>query len=535
VDLLWLPRRHLSAFCGLATGPYARVFHEVAIPTIANLLAAPPVEHIPCAGSCCSGVTWDVALRHVCAHRVELRSAPAQLNQPPISAPAHHTSPALQLTASPPTPTTIGAAPLRPPLPLPRPPPPPKKHQPCQRLTTPFQLESAWQVVGTSCAGCSNVLYNPPGVRDAEISASLRTTSAAQQRGRRRLPPISCKREQQRSRFQHAAAVAGGSGDSDGRDGSGSSDGSGGGVSTPEAQLLLWQPQFANNFGEVLIRLPEVGCLLANETRTAWRILVPLDFTPPRYLAQLLAPFGTLVVQAGAAGQRFRGGALCCWPWGPREWLSAFQITEWRRDALLRCGTRRRVLAHYGVLTTPLVRPARVLFVRRTGAHRVLLNLDELVAHCNREQRMRCLAAEFGTLADGQPFAERLQLLRSSHGLVGLHGAALTNAVFMHRGALAIEIFACAFGMAHVVKRRGWGSANDFLQQLVEYRQVLVREADPACAHARSDEERRDCNLTVSWEEDVAPFVRHVVLSGNEGQGDLGAGLPAARVRCPAL
>ena len=59
----------------------------------------------------------------------------------------------------------------------------------------------------------------------------------------------------------------------------------------------------------------------------------------------------------------------------------------------------------------------------------------------------------------------------------------------------------CAFGYAHVVRQRKWGSANDFLAALVRYKQVLAQEDHPACAREHSDEQRRDCNVTAGWEE----------------------------------
>ena len=53
-----------------ADGPFARVFHEVAIPTIAR--AVGNVRTLDCAGSCCTPIAWEVAQRQTCSHKVDL-------------------------------------------------------------------------------------------------------------------------------------------------------------------------------------------------------------------------------------------------------------------------------------------------------------------------------------------------------------------------------------------------------------------------------------------------------------------------------
>ena len=211
-------------------------------------------------------------------------------------------------------------------------------------------------------------------------------------------------------------------------------------VSVHASQLAY--PTFLVIYALPVIACPQVGCLLANASRGEWSVLVPLDFSPPpAFLAALLAPFAQVLPQPAAAGQAFGGGALCCWPWGPREWLSAFQLTEWGKDRAQRCGTRRRILAFYGALSVE-PDPLSVLFVRRSGTHRRLTNLEALVSQCNSELRMRCETADLDDAR--QPFAERLRRLRRASALIGVHGAAMTNAVFMRPTAIAIEIFPCA-------------------------------------------------------------------------------------------
>ena len=533
-DLVYVPARLRPRFCALATGPFAAVPHEAAIPTItaaltaAHTVPAAAVERIACAGSCCRPVGWSEAMAHTtCAHRVDLANVPnsaitghvlPHTMPPPMPKVATHHLPfnatAVDARHKCWQGRCLGArqrwhqvqAPPHPPPPSsPSPSPPPRarrRHQACQRLATPFWLGSARRVFGASCAGCRGVLYNPPGLRDVQIAGSLQRGGQAAQRGRRRLSPVTCERK----RGMKPPPLPTNS-DSTAASSPYASTMAASASHSALPRLLVWQPQFIDNFGETMLRLPEIGCLLAAHQEryntsalgsAAWHLLVPTDFDTPSFVQSLLAPFGTLVPQKAAAGRRFGGGALCCWPWGPREWLSGYQLSEWSTDRAKRCGTSRRVLSHYGMWHVPTdVR--RVVFARRNGPHRRLVNLGELTRRCTTALGLDCVSTDLGD--EATPFAQRLRLVRSAHALVGLHGAAMTNAVFMRAQSLAVEVFACAFGRDHVVNRRGWGSANDFLAELVRYRQILAPEADPACARARSDEERRDCNVTLDWGE----------------------------------
>ena len=76
VDVVFLPRRVHSAFQLLARH-FGDVFHEVAIPTIANELNSNGLatwSRVDCLGSCCSRVGWDVvgAEGVLCAHKIDL-------------------------------------------------------------------------------------------------------------------------------------------------------------------------------------------------------------------------------------------------------------------------------------------------------------------------------------------------------------------------------------------------------------------------------------------------------------------------------
>lgn len=92
----------------------------------------------------------------------------------------------------------------------------------------------------------------------------------------------------------------------------------------------------------------------------------------------------------------------------------------------------------------------KVVFAVRSKSHkdigRVLVNEDELIDQCNRPEmiftngtsifrRVRCFRHIFGVdnLYD-------IWLVRQSDVVVGVHGSALTNAMFMRRGSALIEL-----------------------------------------------------------------------------------------------
>lgn len=98
-DILFLPASALRAFRSLASS-FAKVFHEVAIPTILHALWANASirwePSLDCLGGCCADVPWNAAVQQsMCAHRLKLQrianltctlDAPSP---PPPAAPMH--------------------------------------------------------------------------------------------------------------------------------------------------------------------------------------------------------------------------------------------------------------------------------------------------------------------------------------------------------------------------------------------------------------------------------------------------------------
>lgn len=81
----------------------------------------------------------------------------------------------------------------------------------------------------------------------------------------------------------------------------------------------------------------------------------------------------------------------------------------------------------------------RILFERRTAKGmkgRALGNVDELLASCSLDGTLECEAHSFGL----EGLAEDMRRVRRADVLVGLHGAGLTNAWFMRRRSVLIEV-----------------------------------------------------------------------------------------------
>ena len=124
-----------------------------------------------------------------------------------------------------------------------------------------------------------------------------------------------------------------------------------------------------------------------------------------------------------------------------------------------------------------------------------------------RSSGRRCQMIDFGAV----PFGDSVRAVRSSGAIVGVHGAGLTNAIFMQPGAnrpgemrdaarrppVMVEVLPRAFSK-HAFGLIKFG----FLPALgVRHARVTAPEADPGCVgRARGLAEKlRDCDVKVEW------------------------------------
>jgi hypothetical protein len=78
----------------------------------------------------------------------------------------------------------------------------------------------------------------------------------------------------------------------------------------------------------------------------------------------------------------------------------------------------------------------RVLFERRIGPSRIILNANALLTQCIRAGHHECTIRSFGN----STLAEDIRAAREADVLVGMHGAGLTHAHFMRKGSALVEI-----------------------------------------------------------------------------------------------
>lgn len=81
----------------------------------------------------------------------------------------------------------------------------------------------------------------------------------------------------------------------------------------------------------------------------------------------------------------------------------------------------------------------KIYISRRNARARKVINEDEVIAHL-AERGFECFEL------DHMPFAEQVGLFSECSTLISLHGAALTNMIFMPPRSKVIEIYPCDFG-----------------------------------------------------------------------------------------
>ena len=141
-------------------------------------------------------------------------------------------------------------------------------------------------------------------------------------------------------------------------------------------------------------------------------------------------------------------------------------------------------------------RLATLRLVRRTGAARQIKAHDNLLRECNGQHyawaiataldrrwdgngslRAQCKEIDFGAL----PFMQTVELLQSTDVLAGIHGAGLSNGLFMRANATLIEILGEAFAELPTYAFRAY---HYLAATGLRHRRLVVVESEPDCARA---------------------------------------------------
>lgn len=128
---------------------------------------------------------------------------------------------------------------------------------------------------------------------------------------------------------------------------------------------------------------------------------------------------------------------IAFFPEGKNVLITAPVVTECARtfsttDPTLLRAVRQRVFKYTNVAATP--RPSKLVYVSRSKSRgRFIINEDEIINVLNE------FHAESINFEDFH-FLDQVRLMAETHTLVSIHGAALTNMMFMPEGGNVIEI-----------------------------------------------------------------------------------------------
>lgn len=296
--------------------------------------------------------------------------------------------------------------------------------------------------------------------------------------------------------------------------------------------LLVWRQSYPFNYMEFVRRvLGEASAWLALRTPAViYMPLAPANTSVPSYVRDILKPFANSIetslspaamirsVRAAAAAAARTNQAR-----RPAQHLfSSAMLCCIKKPAKLNAADTRalieRIVAAHGVdgphqnanSSSSTSTSADVLLVDRLPpawatptSGRRLIGSAKLLRGCQRSSyrspSTSCAAIDFGRI----PFHEALVRLRAATALVGIHGAGLTNAIFLppSPSSTVVEILPQALAsMPNNFAAIKFG----FLKTTFGLRHVRLPapEASPSCvAEARGVRERlRDCDVRLdSW------------------------------------
>ncbi|KAK9811469.1 hypothetical protein WJX72_004449 [[Myrmecia] bisecta] len=228
---------------------------------------------------------------------------------------------------------------------------------------------------------------------------------------------------------------------------------------------LIWWPIWAENYGEVVLQsLAPLHAMQADGLVDRNVTLVPVlnGFRLPDYFQWLLQPFTNNRIETfedlssrehmhAVDRTRCFHTVLFC------KTLNLFNYrdeglgkTHWYQA--LKPGSLGQELVKYyrPLMKVPIKDPTiiKVAIVLRVEKRR-LLNMDELVQACNAFQpadassSMDCFVYDFDS--PGVSFLQHLEQLQMFDIMIGVHGAALANGIFMRPGTAVVEVRPCQF------------------------------------------------------------------------------------------
>ncbi|OBS22464.1 hypothetical protein FPOA_08801 [Fusarium poae] len=151
-----------------------------------------------------------------------------------------------------------------------------------------------------------------------------------------------------------------------------------------------------------------------------WKLFAKMPVRRLKDLKEDEPPTDLILPLAGGSNTLWQGD------WNPHDC----------RDASLIRTFSRRVLAHYGVTKKKHDGDVVVTFIKRTNT-RSLRNETELLDAARKTiPKMTLNEVDFATM----PFKDQLETVQKTDLLAGVHGAGLTHAMFLPRGAATLEI-----------------------------------------------------------------------------------------------
>lgn len=261
--------------------------------------------------------------------------------------------------------------------------------------------------------------------------------------------------------------------------------------------LIVWRSRWPYNYMEFVSRVLAAAPFLLTKSKAT--VLVPgLLYPTPSFYDDILGVMGHRMVYSGPeylSKHRYTSAMICCVNGRGSLNVSAVNVLT---SLIMR---RHSVAPPLQSIRSLELSSSTVAIIDRAslaspkiGRRRAIVNVQELLDRC-AQRAGRCTRLRF---PPETAFATVLAALRDVHVLCGMHGAGLTNTIFMRHGATLVEILPKAFAAPGSF---GMDKFTFIAELGYRHVQLTADEAFQECVNSAHGvfELLRDCDVVLSW------------------------------------